>query len=84
MSSLIKFVQSPTYYIVDFISAIKICQGGLYRLYIDHAFDFLGEEFNTLRSLANDISMAIKQDCLFFYNHEDHLVFKITSVSHMS
>ena len=32
MNSLIKFVQSPAYYIMDLIFVVKICQGDLYRL----------------------------------------------------
>ena len=85
VNSLIKFAQSPACYIVDFISAVKICEGDLYRLYVDPAFAFHGEEFNTFRSLADDTSMVIEQDWLFCYNREeDHLVFKIAGVTHMA
>jgi hypothetical protein len=37
------------------------------------------------RSLANDTSLIIEQECIVCYNHEeDHLVFKVASVSHMA
>jgi hypothetical protein len=84
-NSLIKFAHNPACYIVDFISAVKMCQADLYRLYIDPAFAFHGEEFNTFRSLADDTSMVIEQDWFLCYNREeDHLVFKIGGVSHMA
>jgi hypothetical protein len=85
VNSLIKFAQSPACYIVDFISAVKICQGDLYRLYVDPTFAFHGEEFSTFRSLADDTSMVIEQDWLFCYNREeDHLVFRVAGVPHMA
>lgn len=61
MNFLIKFAQSPICYIVDFLSAVKICEGDLYRFYIDPIFVFHGNVFNTFRSLAVDTSMVIKQ-----------------------
>ena len=48
MNSLIKFAQSPTFYIVDFISVVNIWQGHLYQLYIIPTFIFYREDFNTL------------------------------------
>ena len=48
MNSLIKFAQSPTFYIVDFISIVNIWQGHLYHLYIIPTFIFYREDFNTL------------------------------------
>ena len=84
VNSLIKFAQSSTCYIVNFISVVNICQGDLYGLYIDPTFVFHGEEFNTFRSLADDIFIMIEQDWLFCYNREeDHMVFKVVGVSHM-
>ena len=62
VNSFIKFAHSLAFYIVDFISSVKICQRHLYQLYIDHAFVFHGEEFNAFRFLANYTSMIIKQD----------------------
>ena len=83
VNSLIKFAQSPTSYIVDFVFEVKSRQGDLYRLHIDPTFVFHGEEFNTFRSLAHDTSMVIKQNWLYCYNREEeHLVFKIAGVSH--
>lgn len=35
VNSLIKFSQSPTCYVVDFISTVKMCEGDLHRLYVD-------------------------------------------------
>ena len=46
MNVLIKFAQSPTCYILDFMFAIKTCQDDLYQLYVDLVFSFHGKEFN--------------------------------------
>ena len=65
MSSLIKFSWSPTCCIVDFIFAVKICQGDLYLLYVDPMFAFHGEDYSTFRSLADDTSLVIEQEWVF-------------------
>lgn len=84
VNSPIKFAQSLLYQTMDFIYEVRICQGDLYRLYVDPMFVFHEEELNIFRSLADDTFLVIEQKWLFYYNHEeDHLVFKVASVSHM-
>ena len=85
VNSSIKFAQSLAFYIVDFISNVKICQGHLCQFYIDHAFIFHEVEFNAYRSLAYYTSMVIEQHWLFCYNwEEEYKVFKIIGLSHVA
>ena len=65
VNSFIKFAQSPTCYIVDFIYVSKICQGDLYQSYVDPMYDFEANEFNIFKSLAYDISLVIEREWVF-------------------
>lgn len=61
VKSLIKFAQSPMYYIVDFILIVKICESDLYRMYLDPT-DTKGEGFLQFQSLVVDTSTFMEQD----------------------
>jgi hypothetical protein len=52
-------------YIVDFITAVKICESKLYRMYLDPTYSFLGEEFLQSLSLVADIPTFVEQDQSF-------------------
>jgi hypothetical protein len=71
-------------YIVDFITAVKICESKLYRMYLDPTYSFLGEEFLQSLSLVADIPTFVEQDQSFDFNfRESHLVYKADGISHM-
>ena len=77
VNSLTKFAQSPTCYIVHSLSTTKICEGDLYRLYVDPTLVFLQRGVQHI--------LIVEQDQLFCHNREDdHLVLKVVGVSHMT
>lgn len=59
VNSLIKFVQSPSCYVVSCILAVKIWEAHLYSLYVDPTYYFQCEEFQQFLSPDDDTSPFI-------------------------
>jgi len=45
IDTLVNFVQKRDVYICDFVAAVKVYQGSLYRMYEDKATAFSGDKF---------------------------------------
>lgn len=68
---------------MDFITAMKICESNLYRMYLDPTYSFVGEEFLQSSSLVANTPTFVEQDRSFDFNsRESHLVYKADGISH--
>jgi hypothetical protein len=62
MNGLMKFVQSKSVFVCDYIAAIKICQGNLYKMYNDFNTSFQLENFPQFTNVVTNTSCKITQD----------------------
>jgi hypothetical protein len=62
INSLIKFAQSGNVFISDFIAAIKICQGELYKMYCDSSSSFQPRHFQLFHDVVTDHSHTISHE----------------------
>lgn len=53
IDTLVNFAQRRDVYICDFVAAVKVCQGSLYRMYEDKATAFSSDEFWSFNNLLD-------------------------------
>jgi hypothetical protein len=62
VNSLMKFAQSRHVFVSDYVAAVKICQGELYRLYDDSDTAFQRPDFQMFRDILDNKTYAISQE----------------------
>lgn len=53
IDTLVNFAQKRDVYICDFVAAVKVCQGSLYRMYEDKATSYSSDEFWSFNNLLD-------------------------------
>jgi acetyl/propionyl-CoA carboxylase alpha subunit len=68
MNGLMKFVQGKDIFVCDYIIAVKICQGDLYKMYNDFNISFQLESFPKFTDMVTNTSCRIAQDWVINLN----------------
>jgi hypothetical protein len=84
VNDLIKFAQSRSVFICDFVTAVKVCQGELFQKFVDEGTAFQGNCFQNFCNIIADSSEII--DFGWFPDletHEDFLSMHVLDAKHM-
>jgi hypothetical protein len=51
LNTLVKFAQARNVYICDFVTALTLCRGQIFEMYIDESMAFTGHNFLDFKQL---------------------------------